>query len=106
METVQFLSDIDNEKVYAARLELAYNCAYQELLKILIDFPYGRAGRVEVDELERCTGWIESDGKIKGQLEQMKIVMRLQIRQMAERRRRLADVAVGLTDGVLHEEST
>ena len=106
METVQFLGDIDSEKIYAAKLELAYNEAYQEVLKILIDFPYGQVGRVELDEFERCTGWIESDRKIKQQLEQMRIVMVLQIRQMAERKRRLADVAVGLTDRVLDEQGT
>jgi len=98
VETVQFLGDIDNEKLYAARLELAYNEAYQEVLKILIDFP---RGRVELDEFERCIGWIDVDEKVSKlqlQMQQMRIVMGLQIRQMAERKRRLADVAVGLAD--------
>jgi len=106
METVEFLADVDSEKLYAAKLELAYNCAYQEVLKMLIDFP---VGRVTLDEQERCIGWTgetERIGQTHKQLYQMKFVMRLQIRQMAERKRRLADIAVGLTDRVLDEQST
>jgi len=106
METVEFLADIDSEKIYAAKLELAYNCAYQEVLKMLIDFP---VGAVTLDEQERCTGWTgesERIGQTHKQLYQMKFVMRLQIRQMAERKRRLADAACGLTDRVLDEQST
>ena len=106
METVEFLGDIDDEKLYARKLELAYNEAYQQVLKILLDFPQ-IPGRVELDEAERCIGWIEGvDSKTRVQLEQMRFVMRLQLRQLADRRRRLADVAVGLTDRVLDEEST
>jgi len=106
METVEFLGDIDDEKLYARKLELAYNCAYQEVLKILIDFP---RGSVILDEQESCTGWNGESERIentKRQLNQMKVVMRLQLRQLANRRRRLADVAVGLADRVLDEEST
>lgn len=105
METVQFLGDVDDEKLYARKLELAYNEAYQEVLKILLDFPEVPA-RVELDEGERCIGWIEGvDSKTRAQLEQMRIVMSLQLRQLANRRRRLADVAVGLTDRVLDVDS-
>jgi len=106
MEIVQFLGDIDNEKIYAVKLELAYNQVYQQVLKILTNFP---TGQVELDEFERCIGWIESDekvSKVERQLKQIRVVMSLQIRQMAERKRRLADIAVGLTDRVLDEEST
>jgi len=104
METVQFLADIDSEKLYAKKLELAYNCAYQEVLKIVIDLNQP-SGHVLLDEQERCIGWHSSPNVLFQQLQQMRVVMALQIRQMAERRRRLADAAVGLPDRVLDEQS-
>ncbi len=106
METVQFLGDIDSEKIYAAKLELAYNEVYQEVLKILLDWP------IIVDGLEATLDHLDFEplttdlDKIQRQIEQMRVVMVLQIRQMAERKRRLADVAVGLTDRVLDEQGT
>lgn len=93
METVQFLGDIDDDKIYAAKLELAYNCVYQEVVKILIDME----NVCDIDLLDFGT---------KRQLQQLLRVILLQIRQMAERKRRLADIAVGLTDRVLDEQST
>ncbi len=106
METVKFLGDIDSDKLYAAKLELAYNCAYQEILKILIDFPEVPDIELFDDRRLRQGDLLHASAHTAAQLEQMRVVMVLQIRQMAERKRRLADVAVGLADRVLDEEST
>ncbi len=106
METVQFLGDIDNDKIYAAKLELVYNCAYQEVLKILIDVDDAPPVELFDDRRLRRGDLLHLVALTKSQLEQMRAVMLLQIRQMAERKRRLADIAVGLTDRVLDEQST
>jgi len=106
VETVEFLGDIDDAELYTKQVELAYGLAYEEIIKILIEFP-GAGGRVILDEKERCVGWDDTlDSPAHGMLHVLQFTMKLTLRNMADRRRRLADVAVGLPDVVLDEEST
>ena len=106
METVQFLGEIDDEELYTKKLELVYGCAYEEVLEILSHMPTNPPDSELWDHQLGGGKLRHSVTATQAQLQKMSVVMALQIRQMAERKARLADIAVGLTDRVLDEQST
>jgi len=103
VKTIPFLRDIDDEEHYAKQLELCWHMVLERLAAIQGSFPI----------IPQCA--IQSEQKIfkfldekifdtYADLANMMHTMRLIGRDMADRRRRLADRAVGLTDGVFDEE--
>jgi len=98
METVPFLRDVDDEKHYAQLLEVAYVEAYTELRQILADVKFFAEYNVGLPA-ETCDMRVNVE-----RLDAMRHLMEYTVQQSVERRRRLADVARGLADGVLDEE--
>ncbi len=98
METVRFLRDIENETKYAQGLEIAYLDAF-EALNDLCRRMYGDVQ----DGLSNLPNR-PIDERHK-ELRHVLFVMGLVIRDCTERRKRLADVAAGLSDVVFDEES-
>jgi len=97
MERVQFLRDIEDEKKYAQGLEVAYLDAFNEITDV---------GNRMYRDADLARGeWRESDmeDRLK-ELRHVLFVMGLVIRDCSDRRKRLADRAVGLPDRVLDEE--
>jgi len=97
MERVQFLRDIDDEKKYAQSLEMAYVDAFNAITDI--------GNGMYRDSSKYRTGGpdTELDDRLK-EVRHVLFVMGLVIRDCSDRRKRLADRAVGLPDRVLDEE--
>jgi len=99
METDRFLRDIDDETKYAQGLEMAYVDAFDALVQI------GNRMSYESDELDL----LDCENPFKERLRDLRRItftMGLVIHDCADRRKRLADVARGLSDVVFDEEST
>jgi len=98
METVPFLSDIDDEKHYAQLLEVAYVEALCELERIVsaayFAQPYKAGGPRPVSDED-----LDFEA-----LNRLRFVMGRTVEQSVGRRRRLAHIARGLSDVVLDEE--
>ena len=105
MKTIDFLGDIEDEETYAKSLETAWHLVLEQLAAISARFPiiYERQGKLTVDFESELANEIDST---YDELAQMMHVMRLLGRDMADRRKRLADRAVGLADVELHEQRT
>ena len=99
MKTRAFLRDVDDPALFADMLENVYLLLYEELGEVLAEFPLLKAntryGRILELSLE-FAGTYEDLARIRH-------TMSLLIRDMAERKKRLRDVAVGLTDVQLDE---
>lgn len=96
METVKFLRDIEDETVYAQGLEMAYIDAFNAITKI------GNA----MSKRAAFTRSANTPAQQKRGHELRKVLstMALVIRDCAHRRKRLANIAAGLTDVVFDEE--
>lgn len=98
MKRVPLLSEIDNEKHYAQLLEVAY-CEAATELNVLV---------ARMSRLNRQETWIEIDPQELvdwyRKLTQLQWVMIGTVGDSTDRRRRLANVARGLSDVVLDEE--
>jgi len=99
METVRFLRDLEDEEAYAKGLELAYLDAFNAITDV--------GNRMYRDTLKPSLASkpMALDDRHQ-QLRTVLFTMALVIRDCSDRRRRLADAAVGLTDRVLDEQST
>lgn len=104
MKKVQFLRDIDDEELYAKQLENAYCMAWEEIQGILARFPILKTTFGLDDDTETILDTHMELADTYESLARMRHTMGLIMRDMADRRRRLADRAVGLTDGVFDEE--
>ena len=105
MKTSGFLRDIDDERLYAQQLELAWIALGDELAGVLAKWPL--IGQVALDEKESCIGWNydRDHDEIYAELATMRHTMSMLARDMAERNRRLADSAVGLPNVILDKQS-
>lgn len=98
METVRFLRDIEDEKKYAQSLELAYIDAFNAVTDV--------ANRMYRDSQKiRKQRACEDHEERHKELRHVLFVMGLTIRDCADRRKRLADVARGLPDVIFDEET-
>ncbi len=100
MKTQPFLRDIDSPTLFADRLENVYLLQYEFLGEVLATFPLLQASDV-------CDDWFRDDGSMADcyeKLARMRYTMSRHIRDMAERKKRLADLAVGLAEIKLDEE--
>jgi len=100
MERVPMLAYVDDEKHYAQLLEVAYCEAATELNVLLHEMTWMGAD-------EDC-GFVELTGIIPwlNRIKRLQWVMVGTVGDSTERRRRLANVAAGLADGVLDEEGS
>jgi hypothetical protein len=99
METVRFLRDIDDEKAYAQSLELCYVDAFNHITDIV-----NRMYEDVVHE-EHGSEATEIADRHK-ELRHVLFTMGLVISDCGDRRKRLADVAGGLADVILDEQTT
>ncbi len=102
MKTRPFLRDIDDPALFADMLENVYLLLYEEIGDVLAKFPLLRFGNGLM--LEKS-----SDGELANTYEdlaRMRHTMSLLIMDMAERKARLANRAVGLSDVELDEQRT
>jgi len=106
VKTTEFLRDIDDAELYTKRLELAYGVAHEEVLQILYDHKDDFPDLVFDNSRIRPGDQLHEVAHVLHRLQSLRMVMTLQLRAMADRRKRLADAAVGLPNGVLDEEST
>ncbi len=97
METVRFLRDLEDEEAYAKGLELAYLDAFNAITDV------GNRMYDDVTMEATCVETCCVDARHK-ELRHVLFVMALVIRDCTDRRKRLADVAAGLTHVVLDEE--
>jgi len=98
MERIRFLRDIEDETKYAQGLELAYveaSAAIADVANNMTDESEG------LDLLDCENPFLE----LSLQLGTIVLAMSLVIRDCADRRKRLADVARGLSNVVFDEES-
>lgn len=100
MEKVPFLRDVDDEKHYAQLLEVAYVEAYTALRQILTDAKLYAKYRAGLP-----SGSYEMHVEPE-RLEAMRDAMEHTVQQTVDRRRRLADIAAGLSDVVLDKQSS
>ena len=89
-----FLRDIDDEHLYAQRLENVFLLTYEFLAEVLAEFPIVRHDVVLPTESIVQEEMVVTYEK----LARMRHQMSLQIRDMADRRRRLSDATRGLAD--------
>jgi len=99
METVRFLRDIEDEKKYAQGLELAY-VDVRDALRDLLNRMQG-----EIDVLSQLDCHDPYEDRVR-ELAVILFTMGLVIHDCGDRRKRLADVAAGLSDVVFDEESS
>jgi len=95
VKTRPFLRDIDDVHHYANTLENVHALLYEELGEILAKFPLLLASDV-VNDWFRCDGDRLTD--TYSDLARLRHTMSLLMRDMLERKKRLADIAVGLPD--------
>ena len=100
METRPFLRDIDDVHHYAEMLESTFGLLYEDLSEILAKFPLLTIGMAEI----AGTDADEEGAATYQELALMRHMMAMVIREMADRKKRLADRAVGLADVKLDEE--
>ncbi len=106
MQTTGFLRDIDDERLYAQQLELAWIKLGEELSGILGRFPLVVEFRDRHDKGAVEHPLLSDLDKVYAELATMRHTMGLLAREMADRAKRLADAAVGLADVILDEQST
>jgi len=97
METTRFLRDIEDETKYAQGLELAYVDVRDEINRIVTGLCVDAA---------RC-GYLGCEPRLQSrrrEIANLVLTMSMVIRDCADRRKRLADVARGLSDVVFDEE--
>lgn len=104
MEKVPFLRDIDDELEYSQSLELWIVNLTEHLAKLSHNFPHGALLLTSTidNEHELMARLRQTNSDLKFVVETLKTV----VADMAARRKRLADRAVGLADGVVDEESS
>ena len=100
METVPFLCDVDDEKHYAQLLEVAYCEAFTALRQILADARIYEKYRPGLSSAS-YEMHVEPE-----RLEGLHDAMKRTVDHSIERRKRLANVAAGLADGVLDEKGS
>jgi len=98
METVRFLRDVDDEKKYGQTLEMAYVDAFNAVTDI------GNRMYRDSQKIRKERACEDHEERHK-ELRHVLFVMGLTIHDMADRRKRLADVARGLSDVVFDEET-
>ena len=89
-----FLRDVDDCELYAQMLENVFLLTYEYLGDVLAQYPLLQASDV-------CDDWFRDDGSMADtyeKLARMRHTMSMHIRDMADRKRRLADPARGLSD--------
>jgi len=99
METVRFLRDVEDEGAFGQALELAYVDAFNYLTDV------GNRMYEDTAPPSKRTPRSENADRLK-ELRSVLFTMSLVIRDCVERRRRLANVAAGLTDVVFDEETS
>jgi len=98
MKRTEFLRDIENEEKYAMTLEMAYLDAFNAITDV------GNRMYRDSQKIRKQRACEDHEERHK-ELRHVIGVMALTLRDCADRRKRLADTAVGLTDRVLDEES-
>jgi len=98
METVRFLRDVEDEKKYGQTLEMAYVDAFNAVTDI------GNRMYRDSQKIRKQRACEDHEERHK-ELRHVLFVMGLTIHDMADRRKRLADVARGLSNVVFDEES-
>lgn len=103
LKTRPFIRDIDDVQHYADIVENIYTLQYEELGELLAQFPIikSRAG-----EHWECLDLHKDLAGTYEALARVRHTMSLVIREMADRKRRLANAARRLADVELDEEST
>lgn len=89
-----FLRDVDDEHLYAQMLENVFLLTYEYLGDVLAEFPLLKVKHPLWPHLELS----EDVAATYEKLARMRHQMSLQIRDMADRRRRLGDATRGLAD--------
>ncbi len=102
MKTRKFLGDVDDPQLYADMLENVFLLQYEELGEILGKFPIVRV----LQQPDWSSLVSDEMSSTHLELTRMRHTMSLLVRDMAERKRRLANRAVGLPDVELDEERT
>jgi len=106
VKKVQFLRDIDDHELFAREVENAYALAYEEIQTILARFPIVPPVQCIEERDDRGDDLLYHTADTYESLARMRFTMAQIIRDMADRRKRLADRTVGLTDAVFDEESS
>lgn len=101
MERVPFLRDIEDETLYAKTVENAYALVYEQLAKLAVLYEGERRQELHSGQITYTCGV-----NLHLAVRAMRTTMKLTMRDMADRRARLADVAAGLADVVLDEEGS
>ncbi len=99
MKTRPFLRDVDDPSLFASMLESCHLLLYEELSEILARFPLLAGSEI-------CDDWFRDARRMVGVYEDLALMrhrMSMMTREMADRKRRLADEAVGLADLELDE---
>ena len=99
MKTRPFLRDVDDPSLFADMLENVYLLLYEELGDTLAHFPIVMTHSSDIAGI----GTHKDVANSYEELARMRHTMSLLIRDMAERKKRLRDIAVGLTDVHLDE---
>ncbi len=99
METVRFLRDIDDETKYGQGLEMAYLDAFNAIVSISNQLRY-ESGELDLLDCENPFT------NLLCEIRATTFTMGLVIHDCADRRKRLADVARGLSNVVFDEESS
>jgi len=89
-----FLRDIDDDKLFADRLENVYTLTYEYLGEALATFPI----IFRNEDVDRYVDWFTELTVTYEKLARMRHTMSRVIRDMADRKRRLGDAARGLSD--------
>ena len=101
MERARFLRDIENEQKYAMTLEMAYLDAFNAVTDV-----GNRMYRDSQSDVLMTRAAARRSAQDRHQeLRHVLLVMGMVLRDCADRRKRLADVAAGLSDVVLDKES-
>ncbi len=99
METQPFLRDVDDAALFADMLENVYLLLYEELGDVLAQFPLMKVKHPLWPHLE-----LSSDvANTYENLARMRHTMSQHIRDMCERKKRLRDRAIGLSEIELDE---
>jgi len=103
MDKIPFLVDIDDELEYSQSLELLWNHTLQHLIGMDHRFPSGLDSQL-TSTMNNEYHFIDAVNASHTDLKYVIHTMGHILTNMVARRKRLADIAVGLTDGEVDEE--
>lgn len=104
MDKIPFLGDIDDELQYSQSLELWIVGFLETLTDISRRFPHG--GLLVTSNIDNERELMERLRETNLALRQVVATFGMLLTDITDRRKRLADISVGLTDGEVDEEGS